>query len=189
MKKLLGAALLASAGFASLPAQAATTLALDCNTLGVDGIAIGLNDINPSAQACVGYFDKNVLNTGQGNFASADEVAALNALGLTGEITVLEKLTGNGDFETLLNGTTWIGVHYGRGDSPVDVPGGVTAFYRFDAGTNLDAITINSTSISGVVLYATGAAVPEPSTWAMLFLGFGVAGAAMRRRATKVQFA
>lgn len=27
-----------------------------------------------------------------------------------------------------------------------------------------------------------GAAVPEPSTWAMMIVGFGMAGAAMRRR-------
>ncbi|MBY9061427.1 PEPxxWA-CTERM sorting domain-containing protein [Sphingomonas yunnanensis] len=27
-----------------------------------------------------------------------------------------------------------------------------------------------------------GAAVPEPSTWAMMVLGFGLAGAAIRRR-------
>jgi choice-of-anchor C domain-containing protein len=29
---------------------------------------------------------------------------------------------------------------------------------------------------------ATAAAVPEPATWGMMFLGFGVAGAALRRR-------
>lgn len=32
-------------------------------------------------------------------------------------------------------------------------------------------------------------AVPEPATWAMMISGLGLAGAALRRRATKVQFA
>ena len=32
------------------------------------------------------------------------------------------------------------------------------------------------------------AAVPEPATWAMMIAGFGLAGAAMRRRAPKVSY-
>ncbi|MBT2186727.1 PEPxxWA-CTERM sorting domain-containing protein [Sphingobium nicotianae] len=34
-----------------------------------------------------------------------------------------------------------------------------------------------------------GPAVPEPATWGMMIVGLGVAGMAMRRRATKVSFA
>lgn len=186
MRKFVVPALLASAVFAmSAPAQAVETIT-DCS-------AIGLDDIVPNAQACVGYFDKNVLKTDAGDFAKFDEVAALNALGLlgdVGDIKVLEKLDGSGDFDTLLNGLTWIGVHYGKGQGPVSNNGGVTAFYRFDAGTNLDAFTFTNGSISGVALYATGGgAVPEPATWAMMMGGLGLVGAALRRRATKVQFA
>lgn len=33
------------------------------------------------------------------------------------------------------------------------------------------------------------AAIPEPVTWAMMIAGFGLVGAAMRRRSTKVKFA
>lgn len=36
---------------------------------------------------------------------------------------------------------------------------------------------------------ATLTAVPEPATWGMMILGFGVLGAAMRRRSTKIAFA
>jgi hypothetical protein len=79
-------------------------------------------------------------------------------------------------------------VHYGKGNGPVNNNGGVTAFYRFNAGTNLDTISFTNGSISSVALYATGSAlntpdaVPEPATWAMMVGGFALIGAAARRR-------
>ena len=36
---------------------------------------------------------------------------------------------------------------------------------------------------------AVNAAVPEPTTWAMMIAGFGLVGGAMRRRKTSVAFA
>ena len=41
-------------------------------------------------------------------------------------------------------------------------------------------------SVSAV---AGGGSVPEPATWAMMIAGFGVVGAAMRRRKVRVRFA
>lgn len=46
-------------------------------------------------------------------------------------------------------------------------------------------------SVLGAITFAT-AAVPEPATWAMMIMGFGVVGASMRRRAkvaTGIRFA
>lgn len=157
------------------PASAALTLVTSCSVSGLD-------DIIPNAQACAGYYDKNVLKSDAGGAASADEVTALGLLGLTGTINVLEKLDNSGNFATLLNGITYIGVHYGKGQGPVDTPGGVTAFYRFDAGTNLDSFGFTNGSVSGVSLYNTGGAVPEPATWGLMILGIGLAGGVMRRR-------
>lgn len=37
-------------------------------------------------------------------------------------------------------------------------------------------------------ILTTAAAVPEPATWGMMILGFGMLGAAMRRRRTQVSF-
>lgn len=37
-------------------------------------------------------------------------------------------------------------------------------------------------TITGVTIAQLNAAIPEPATWAMMILGFGVAGGAMRRR-------
>ncbi|MFD1786733.1 FxDxF family PEP-CTERM protein [Sphingomonas floccifaciens] len=46
-------------------------------------------------------------------------------------------------------------------------------------------------SYTGNINFAAGSAVPEPATWAMMLLGFGLVGATMRRRAAtaRVTFA
>jgi hypothetical protein len=41
----------------------------------------------------------------------------------------------------------------------------------------------------GVVTIGGTPAVPEPATWAMMIGGFGLIGATMRRRSTKIAFA
>jgi PEP-CTERM motif len=158
------------------PANAAVTVTIPaCNP----------NDIAPAAQACVGYFQGNILNNNPGNLIT--QTNALATLGLNWNGVVLQTLAPGGNpanFTMPLNGTTWIGIHYGAGQGPVSVPGGVTALYRFNAGTNLDIFNINPGSISGIRLYATGPvpAVPEPASWMMLIAGFGLIGAAIRRK-------
>jgi hypothetical protein len=47
-------------------------------------------------------------------------------------------------------------------------------------GFRLDGLTVNYTAAPGGG--SVPAAVPEPATWAMMLLGFGLVGAAMRRR-------
>lgn len=144
-------------------------------------------DIMPTALGCAGYFDKNVLS---GNpLDMATQTSALSALGLTWNGVTLEKLDGPSNpvgFSRVLNGLTFIGIHFGAGNGPVDTPGGVTAFYRFDAGVNAANFKINHGSVSGVSLYSTGlppvTPVPEPATWAMMILGFGLVGGALRSR-------
>ncbi|WP_254447664.1 PEPxxWA-CTERM sorting domain-containing protein [Sphingomonas sp. ID1715] len=186
MKRLILASAIGMAAFAAAPSQAAD-IVTDCVLLGID-------DIVPNAEKCVGYYDKNVLKASAGDFAKQEEVDALKLLGLgdgtLGVIKVLEKLDNSGNFVRPLNGLTYIGVHYGAGNGPVANNGGVTAFYRFNAGANLDAISFQNGSVSGVALYATGAAVPEPAAWALMLGGFGLLGASMRRRQrTTVTFA
>jgi hypothetical protein len=177
---VLGASLIASPAYAAKPIKPtpapAPALPGCSNT-----------DITPTALACAGYFDKNVLS---GNAADmATQTSALANLGLTWNGVTIEKLNGPLNpvgFSTVLNGLTFIGIHFGRGNGPVDTPGGVTAFYRFDAGVNARNFQINHGSVSGVSLYSTGlppvGVVPEPATWAMMILGFGLIGGTLRRR-------
>lgn len=186
--KIALAAAVSTLAFTAAPASAATFV--DCSVTGLD-------DFVPNAQACVGYYGGNLLKNGTGDAATAEQVTALNLLGLTGTITVLEKIEQSGDFDTLLNGLTWIGVHYGKGaEGPTStLQGGGTAFYRFDAGTNLDKVLFNFPSgeggvVSGVALFATGpgGGVPEPATWGLMILGLGAVGGVMRRQRQSVRY-
>lgn len=157
-----------------------------------------LTDVTPNAGACDGFYEGNMLNQSPPDVVI--QTAALAALGLTWDGTLEEaQLDLNSptiDFDTLLSGTTYIGIHWGAGQGPVDVPGGVTGFYRLDlaADAELDVILSAFGSQSGARLYFTqpcvgedcggggGNEIPEPGTWALMILGFGATGAMLRQR-------
>lgn len=69
----------------------------------------------------------------------------------------------------------------------------VSATYIFR--TNATAFTvgtfgvINGSTFSGLAFAPTVAAVPEPSTWAMMFAGFAIVGSALRRRKSTAVYA
>lgn len=191
---MLRSAIIAAASLAALcsaPAAAAKPAGL---TLGAK--SCGLGDIAPTASACVGWYEGN-LNGGSAAMR-ADSAAALNALlgvnGFTASSLGFQEALGSIgggviDFATPLYGDTVFSVHVGAAKgqaSGVGYQG--TAFYRFDAGNlsgGLDTIGFNVAGLSNARLYSTGVfmpGVPEPATWAMLIAGFGVAGAALRRR-------
>lgn len=152
-----------------------------------------INDITPAALACAGGYTGNVMNNNGTNLTTQHD--ALASLGLdwdTSTFSSLEYLSPlNGthtiDFDQMLYGITYIGIHVGGGKG-----GGQTTFYKFDAGAGLDAFTLNLASSSGAVLYSTGdptPGVPEPASWAMMLGGFGLVGGALRsRRKAAVSF-
>ena len=137
--------------------------------------------------ACSGGYTGNLL---QSSLTDATGIAALVALGAPNTGTFLEpkleslsSTTGEINFGTLLTGMTVFGFHAGgAGDG-----GQGTFFFQFNAGAGVDVITItdrlnsNATGLSNAALFQT-AAVPEPSTWAMMLLGFGALGTSLRRR-------
>jgi len=82
-------------------------------------------------------------------------------------------------------------------DDDVSVGGWQTYNYTFTANRT-DDYFLNFAFVSGPTpakdvlldgVSITSAPVPEPATWAMMIAGLGMVGFAMRRRATKVQFA
>lgn len=73
-------------------------------------------------------------------------------------------------------------------------PAVTTFFATFDPGIFLTAGTYETpaASIQAGRLVVTNlgpGAVPEPATWAMMLMGFGLVGASMRRRVMKVSYA
>lgn len=61
-------------------------------------------------------------------------------------------------------------------DSNVSILTGRGALYKFDG------ISRFGRSFNGSLTYTVNAAVPEPATWGMMIVGFGLAGASLRRR-------
>ena len=146
-----------------------------------------VTDISPNAQACTGFFAGNLLSGSPADIAA--QTAALATLGFAwdGNLDNVEKIEGLGgshtvDFAKLLTGISYVAFHYGNGTGG---PGNATAFYRVDAGAGIDQFTLAYNASSNAYLYSTGpggGGVPEPAVWSMMIMGFGLAGAAIRRR-------
>jgi len=196
MRKIISLAAVSLAAIAA-PAQAAY----------IGGTApCSVGHISPTAEACYGFYEGNVLSGNASDLLFQQE--GLDMLGYTGpaltsanwsnifDLTKIQTPTNGNEytFSQALSGITYIGIHYGNGAGvfPRGTRGGGTAFYRFDAGTSIpnNLITTSLQGGSSAVLYATGAAggIPEPTTWAMMILGFGVVGAAMRRKKARVSY-
>ena len=157
----------------------------------------------PDATACAGYFAGNLLNGSSTDVAN--QQAAIDSLpgtftwdgNWTGLVNAGRTLSGPGDlqngnqlnFGTTMFGLTIVGAHFGNVDGPA---GNVSVFWLFDFGTTgANFVTLdNPQGWSNAALYTTGSpppppTVPEPATWAMMLVGFGAAGAAMRRNRRK----
>ena len=121
--------------------------------------------------------------------------------------------SGNGTYDFTFNGGVFdlasidVAVSYGSGTgtfTAFDALGsqiGVAAFSTSTTGTKALGLTGVSRArlvasgthfnIDNLVLNASSGAVPEPATWAMMTLGFGAMGFAMRRKkvGTRIRFA
>jgi Domain of unknown function (DUF4394)/PEP-CTERM motif len=62
-----------------------------------------------------------------------------------------------------------------------------SAFYRLNLGTG-SATFVDTIGAGPLIGIAATGAVPEPSTWMMMLAGFGIIGAAVRRRRPSVSF-
>ncbi len=166
------------------------------------------DNISVNILGCSGFYEGNLLSGSSDKIKG--QRAGLKAIGLDWDgkfanVTKISSLKGatTVDFSkadanplSALYGDTWLGLHFGSGAGFGE---DVTAFYKFDAGLKgISSFLLNITKgSSGAVIYRTGSAplidpngggtgqpsaVPEPSSWMMMIAGFGLVGAARRRR-------
>jgi len=179
LKTSIAALALASA----TPAAAALP---DCNDF--------LTLFSTPASACQGFFDKNVLSNG-GTDPDTQEAAVEALLGtdiINFDFNDYPKQDAVIDFAGNFFGDVVLGLHFGAANGQANNVGGngATAFFLFHLAIPADSITTSIPGLSGVVLYANGGepppppppTVPEPATWAMMLLGFGGIGYALRSR-------
>jgi hypothetical protein len=126
------------------------------------------------------------------NFTAAGNAAFRFDFGKTVFVDSLKTTVDNNDFYTFsfFDGANLVGL-LNIGAAEGVVGNGVETFTRFFAPTQATSVVV--TASGGDSLYALGEAqfygvspggVPEPATWAMMIAGFGLAGAAARRRGT-----
>lgn len=143
--------------------------------------------------SCLGFYSDNlVAESGWKLDTALNYVAGLDPLA-TSLIKKIDWSPGQDpnviDFGMPLSGKTVIGIHFGNGNSGFNG----TGFWLLDLPTTINTISYTSsvqTGISDAGLYLTSApqgGVPEPSTWAMMLLGFGSIGWALRQRRNGLQ--
>ena len=128
-----------------------------------------------------GYFGSQPYYSGQANVLTTISFAGTSAFGI-----VFGNYTSDGGALsfTLSDGSVF--------NASFPAQRGNTGFFGFTSATPITSISVNNQSgganVFDVVSFSVGAAgvVPEPESWALLIAGFGLTGAAMRRRRSAV---
>lgn len=164
----------------------------------ISGCSATYGTVVSGAIDCQGFFAGNIFSQ-SGASTQQTAVAALGGSfgGTFGSLTSGSLSGSTVSFGKMLYGQTIVGMHFGNIANPDNLTfvsrgnnENVSVLWLFDLGaTGASGITLlNTRGFSNAALYSTAAAVPpvpEPSTWAMLILGFGVVGGAMRAARTR----
>jgi hypothetical protein len=183
MKKIILA--LSAIGAAAVATPASATIEVSAPT----SVGCASGPLAPPADKCAGYYDNNqfsMANVGAQQNAinlllgAGNYTVDWNALVGAGKVVSGSDLTALNNLLATAGGQVVLGLHWGN------VPGAagnVSAFYLWDNATAGSIRLTDTQGYSNAVLYrATTPPVPEPATWAMMLVGFGGIGMAMRRR-------
>jgi hypothetical protein len=168
----------------------------------ITGTLTGFELGNSASYGGVGYFYGGAFGSEQYGVVHGDATLKLSSA-VTYFGLWAAALDSNNTIE-LLNGTTSLGsfnlvntigglssAYYGNPNNQQD-GGEKFAFVNFLSSTPFDTIEFHQTG-GGFefdnLTVGSPAAVPEPASWAMMIVGFGTVGAAMRRRKVSLTFA
>jgi len=175
MKKIFATAIAAATFAVSAPAMAATDITLTESNGSFNGAF--------ASPAKSGSFtDSYTFTVPTSGFVTANLITlAFNIPGMDPVVNfVLDKVTLNGTDLSLIA----VGDYNYRAETQSLIMSQANPQTLVVSGT----VTGGSATYSGNVAFRAAPAVPEPGTWALMILGFGVVGYAMRRR-TSVRFA
>lgn len=183
----LGAAI---ATLAASPAAASTIVAANCISVADAAGCLFQGNINGNPNGANGYLTaQNQYNALRDpditlNFLAASDAANFGDFG---------SLTGGGSTSGTwtLNGYNieYIAVKAGTHFALYQVGGSTGSWDTFDLPGIPNGPNQGKPQNLSHILFFGSVAVPEPSAWALMILGFGAAGAAMRRRKLAVRFA
>jgi hypothetical protein len=149
-----------------------------------------------SSSGCDGYYTGNLLGgTTDDLKAQSDSIKALLGSSFTVTKTMWDSMNSSGlvvtslqsgllSFNQALYGDVVIGVHVGNtGSVTTPTYENQSVFFLFQGLNGQTTIDLGGLTqgFSNAALYNNTPAVPEPATWAMMLLGFGGIGMAMRR--------
>lgn len=175
MRRVIGSALLASALAFASPAAASTVVTTKCVSVAHPDGCLFDGNINSSPNGPNGY-----LSAQDAYNAIRDPDITLNALFSSNDAGFPGTVTGS-------TSGTW------------SLPGYLVDFIAVKAAEKFVLYQITPASsgtwdtfdipykknphgLSHIVFFGSQTGVPEPGTWAMMIAGFGMVGAAMRRR-------
>lgn len=173
--------LASAAAVLAMPAHAATTVSYPSGSV-IDLVA------TPDGQTLAGAFTASITGSGAFSTTYTFSVPSPGTISIAG-ISILSSVLSNIDFTSgFLNGTTPFMVSNGFVD--------LAELAMQPLGAGQHSFTLNGTlnsngrngtaAIGGNVSFALAPnAVPEPATWALFILGFGVIGSSLRRRSAR----
>lgn len=145
-------------------------------------VGFGNNSIDPSSALISPSASGDVYGGIQGpsswgpGGATSSTMRTGDVMGVSGGAGLLILPVGYVSGATLSGTYTFAGATF----ASLGINSGVYT-YTFGSGANADTVTVRVPTFA--------AAVPETATWAMMILGMGAIGYAMRRRRAKVVFA
>jgi hypothetical protein len=182
---------LVSAAALAAPADATKTISHDQTSFdsirNVDNYSFKFRNLDPKLPIYKqdGVTFSSVLNVGESNnrYGAGTSFLATNAFGLPGPVTVsysgpvlgltLGSYFGSQTIAYIFNGIT----------NFITIPGdGKTTFLGLDTG-NTSGVSVTFLAVKELDIVSFQSAAPEPATWAMMILGFGMVGIGLRRRA------